>query len=173
MVRCKHDPSWKIRPEKAGQGKQTPAEDLVVAHCAIVDYDGEIHYNSFICPRPPNDIIDFMGKDENKVKNGEPFDEAQSEIRDIIKGKRVVAHDIWKDLNSLQLDHESTLIRDTSTCQFLRDEASTEKPKLKDLAKTFLKRDIQKKTPHDPVEDATAAMDLYKYAEDKWEKKRQ
>ena len=41
--------------------------------------------------------------------------------------------------------------------------------KLKKLAEAILGKNIQKTKPHDPVEDAKAAMDLYKVVEPEWE----
>ena len=41
--------------------------------------------------------------------------------------------------------------------------------KLKKFVKAILGQNIQKNKPHNPVEDARAAMDLYKVVEQEWE----
>ena len=177
MISCKPDPSWKILPEKK---KSTP-KDLVhvAADCAIVDYGGVILYKAYIRPKSPDNVVDWMGKEKCNLECGEAFDETQKNVMAEIKGNIVVAHDIWKDLNSLQLDHPISHIRDTSTCQLLREKAglpSTDKlprASLKDLAERILKCKIHKKTAHDPVEDARVAMELYRTVEHEWEKKGQ
>ena len=84
-------------------------------------------------------------------------------------------HHFFHDFDALQIyfNIPKDNIRDTSTCEPLRKKAGEDvtKPyvKLKKLVKAILGHNIQKKRPHDPVEDARAAMDLYKVVEQEWE----
>ena len=122
--------------------------------------------------RPPmeeKDWEDFNYKE--KVKNGMPFNEARANILQLLTDKIVVAHDFHHDFDALQIrdDHiPSEKVRDIYRCDLLRKKAKGDFT-LKGLARDILGRNIQRKKPHDPVEDATAVMDLYKVVEQEWE----
>ena len=162
-------------------------EVLVAAHCAIVDYNCEVLYDSYICPDEP--VVDYRSISESKVDNGTPFKKASEEIVGILKDKKVIIHDATKDLDYLKFNELYRLwigarhgirwsIRDTSTCPLLKKRAEDAgvtvgcpNASLKDLAKGVLKKTVQKKKPHNPVHDARTAMELYKCVEEEWENK--
>ena len=106
---------------------------------------------------------------------GTPFYNAREKVRKLLRGKLVVVHHFFHDFDALQIyfNIPKDNIRDTSTCEPLRKKAGEDvtKPyvKLKKLVKAILGHNIQEKRPHDPVEDARAAMDLYKVVEQEWE----
>ena len=177
MVRCHPDASWLAKlPEKKGKRKKPPTEVPVAAHCAVVGYNGEVLYNSLIRPNLP--VAKWMGMNQCSFRSFVPlFNDAREKIQGILEGNIVVAHDIRNDLASLQINLPSRLIRDTSTCQLLRKlggvTSGYQFASLKDLAKGVLKRKVQKKKPHDPVEDAKVAMELYRAVEEEWEAERE
>ena len=160
---------------------------LVAAHCAIVDYDGEVLYDSYICPDEP--VVDYRSISKSKVDNGTPFKKATEEIVGILKDKKVIIHDATKDLDYLKFNELYLIwigawrgirwsIRDTSTCSLLKKRAEDAgisvgcpNASLKDLAKGVLKKNDQKKKPHSPVHDACTAMELYRCVEKEWENK--
>ena len=162
-------------------------EVLVAAHCAIVDYDGEVLYDSYICPDEP--VVDYRSISKSKVDNGTPFKKATEEIVGILKDKKVIIHDATKDLDYLKFNELYLIwigawrgirwsIRDTSTCSLLKKRAEDAgisvgcpNASLKDLAKGVLKKNVQKKKPHNPVHDACTAMELYRCVEKEWENK--
>ena len=162
-------------------------EVLVAAHCAIVDYNCEVLYDSYICPDEP--VVDYRSISKSKVDNGTPLKKAKEEIVAILKDKKLIIHDATKDLDYLKFNKLYRLwigawrgirwsIRDTSTCTLLQKRAEDAgvtvgcpNASLKDLAKGVLKKTVQKKKPHNPVHDACTAMELYKCVEEEWENK--
>ena len=176
MVRCS--------PSKSLPTVRSRAKEVSVAvHCAIVGYNNEVLYEEFICPPLDSDVANWMGYEDDsyreRIKKSVPFSEAREDILNKLSGKIVVVHDFHKDFYSLKIKDQipEKNIRDTSTCDMLckkllkksPDKSANDRMKLKDLAKHILHKTIQKKTPHDPVEDAMAAMELYRVVEDEWE----
>ena len=163
-------------PPPGDKRKEVP----IAAHCAIVDYNGKELFNEYICPHLG--IKNWKGFAFKKltIKCGMSFDEARNTILDLLKGNKVVVHHYHHDFGSCGIkDHIlQHKIRDTSTCPILRKKANVytnrERPyvKLKLLAKKLLGNEfkIQAKRPHNPLEDARAAMKLYHEVEEEWER---
>ena len=113
----------------------------------------------------------------DKILNGVPFYEARNDILRILNGKLVVVHHLHHDFDALQIYFDITKerVRDTSMTHILRHMANESVDKqyvsLKVLAKNILEKDIhgRKKKPHDPVEDACIAMELYRKIEKEFE----
>lgn len=173
MVECEPDNSWLANTKTK---RKNPSRVSIAARCAIVDYDGNVLYDSFICPnlRVTDWRTSISGITAIAVNNATPFNEARLKILDILRDKLVVANDIRHDLSSLQIDLPSKDIRDTSTCQILRELAGVpyeqQFASLQDLAKGVLNYEVQNTMQHNPIEDARVAMKLYRFVEDKWEK---
>lgn len=177
MVSCSPNAKWLMKSvRKIGKRKKNPSEVSVAAQCAIVDYDYKTIYNSYI--RSDLHITNRRGMSSSDLEDAVPFEQARKQILHLLKNKLVVANDIRHDLASLQIHLERDIanknIRDTSTCSILcsRAKVPTTHPNasLQDLAKGVLGRKVQKKKPHNPVEDARVAMELYREVEDEWER---
>ena len=120
------------------------------------------------------------------------FDKCIQLVKKMLDKKILVGHGLKNDLHVLGIDHPWYDIRDTAKYEpFMKKtkkiknknndvdvNARAQMPlpqtlrprKLKDLAWTKLGREIQKDgEPHCSVEDAIAALDLYKKARTKWE----
>lgn len=173
MVGCYPTEEWPVKRKKS-------KEVSVAAQCAVVDYDCNIIYNSFIAP-PENMRVTPSGWRCLKpadVMNGTPFQQARSEILSLLKDKIVVVHDIRHDIASLQIclgqDILPQNVRDTSTCQLLREIAGVPAhyphASLTALAKSILKWEFKEEFLCDPAKDAELTMKLYRYVENKWEK---
>ena len=172
MVRCVPDEKWLENARKRNKKRVA-----VAVRCAIVDYDLQVIYNEFICP--PMEVKDWQGyhrsHHQEQVKEGTPFYNAREIVRKLLRGKLVVVHHFYHDFDAIQICSviPKDNIRDTSTFKPLRNKAGEDvtKPyvKLTKLAKAILGLRIQKTKPHDPVEDAKAAMELYKVVEQEWE----
>lgn len=184
FVACTPTKQWlaKAPPKQGKRNKNKKNKKVhVAAHCAIVGYNGDKIFKDYICHDMFNeydeDDIDWRGLDPNKVKQGKSFERARKEILAILKGKLVVLHDIKHDLRSLQIhlvrDIPLEKIRDSSTCCVLRQEAGMslmqQNVELKKLYKCITRKVIQRRTPHDPIEDASATMELYRLYENEWE----
>ena len=92
-------------------------------------------------------------------------------IRDSLEGKVLVGHALHNDLKVLLLPHPRTATRDTASWPPLMraNGRGKRKPrKLRDLVSEHLGRAIQE-GEHGSVEDATAALDLYRKFATEWE----
>jgi len=100
-------------------------------------------------------IVDHTG-----VKR-KPFKTMHDEIKEILKDKIVVMHNLCKDFAYLRLTrHDCARTLDTSLFKMFQRKSL--KRKLRDLTLEFVDEDIQKTCNHSPVEDANACMRLYK-----------
>ncbi len=92
----------------------------------------------------------------------------QQEVAEIIKDRFLVGHAIENDLRCLMLQHPRRFIRDTATYKPFKVANNNQKPSLKLLASSVLGMEIQDGS-HSSVEDAWAAMMLYKRYRKEWE----
>jgi len=148
-----------------GQRYQLPAE------ICLVDYQGKIllrsFCNGFDAYSLDPETLDFEHKGGIPRREWLPapkLKELKPKLLNILSNKDVpvVGHNLGKDLTSLGLDKAVPLTRRRDTMRY----AALQGPSgfgrtLQELAKKFLKRDIQVDSRHDPAEDAIAAMDLY------------
>ncbi len=148
-------------------------EISVAGRCSVVDYKGNILFDSFIMPHLQiiNLRTRWSGIKKRDLENAPRFHNAKGDIRRVLDGCIVVGHAIKNDFNSLEMSFPSDKIRDTSLYLPLRKMAHlnmASPPSLKNLAKVLLSRTIQKRA-HCSVEDARATMDVYKKVEIPWE----
>lgn len=150
-----------------------------VARCSILDYHGNVLYDKYI--RPSQRVTDFRtrwsGIQKHHLRNATPFAQARDEILGILEGKVVVGHSIYNDFEVLDMLHPCHMVRDTSTTRLLSRLAGFPAERctsLKILTSKLLNRKIQVgRRGHCPVEDAKAALDLYKLVEGEWEQELQ
>jgi len=148
-----------------------------LARVTLTDWNGTILYDSHV--QVPSRVTDFrthvsgiLPKHIQKESAVAP-ERCRKEVGAILKGKILVGHGLQNDLQALFLQHPKEDIRDTSKYRpFQRLAGSKWRPrKLRDLAKQHLKREIQKSgEAHDSVEDADAAMALFKKVRVEWER---
>lgn len=120
-----------------------------------------------------------------------PYEQCQQEVASILHDKIVIGHGLKNDFRVLGLHHPWTHTRDTARYEpFMKKVVAGNNndlqqqqqqqyhgynkeylpKKLKTLAKDKLGLDIQMEgVPHCPMEDATAALELYKKHRVKWE----
>ncbi|XP_016330645.1 apoptosis-enhancing nuclease-like [Sinocyclocheilus anshuiensis] len=147
-----------------------------VARCSIVNYYGSVVYDKYILPRHP--VTDYRtrwsGIRKHHLQQAVAFEDAQNEIVDILTGKIIVGHALFNDFLVLDISVPPHMIRDTCSCRVLRrlyNASIRYNVSLKKLSRKLLNRTIQSgRMGHCSVEDALAAMDLYKLVEDQWEK---
>ncbi|XP_072242439.1 apoptosis-enhancing nuclease [Leuresthes tenuis] len=159
--------------EMVGTGPGARCSEL--ARCSILDYHGNILYDKYIRPCQP--VTDFRtrwsGIQRHHLHNATPFVQAREEIVRILEGKVVVGHSIYNDFEVLDMVHPGHMVRDTSTTRLLSRLAGFPRERclsLKILASKLLNRKIQAgRRGHSSVEDAQAALDLYKLVEGEWE----
>lgn len=163
--------------EMVGTGPGGRCSEL--ARCSILDYHGNILYDKYVQPCQP--ITDYRtrwsGIRRHHLHNATPFAQAREEVLSILEGKVVIGHSIYNDFEALDVLHPGHMVRDTSTTRLLSRLAGFPReccPSLKILACKLLNRRIQAgRRGHCSVEDAQAALDLYKLVEGEWEQELQ
>ncbi|GAA6215275.1 apoptosis-enhancing nuclease-like [Lates japonicus] len=163
--------------EMVGTGPGGRCSEL--ARCSILDYHGNVLYDKYVQPCQP--VTDYRtpwsGIRRHHLHNATPFVQAREEILSILEGKVVVGHSIYNDFEALDIPHPCHMVRDTGTTRLLSRLAGFPRkrcPSLKILANKLLNRKIQVgKRGHCSVEDAQAALDLYKLVEGEWEQELQ
>nr|XP_020476836.1 apoptosis-enhancing nuclease-like [Monopterus albus]XP_020476843.1 apoptosis-enhancing nuclease-like [Monopterus albus]XP_020476850.1 apoptosis-enhancing nuclease-like [Monopterus albus] len=163
--------------EMVGTGPGGRCSEL--ARCSILDYHGNVLYDKYVRPCQP--VTDYRtrwsGIQRHHLHNAMPFIQAREEILGILEGKVVVGHSIYNDFEALDISHPCHMVRDTSTTRLLGRLAGFARercPSLRLLASKLLNRKIQVgRRGHCSVEDAQAALDLYKLVEGEWEQELQ
>ncbi|CAJ1055987.1 apoptosis-enhancing nuclease [Xyrichtys novacula] len=158
--------------EMVGTGPGGCCSEL--ARCSILDYHGNVLYDKYVRPRQP--VTDYRtrwsGIRRHHLYDATPFNQAREEILSILEGKVVVGHSVYNDFAALDLVHPAHMVRDTISTRLLSrlPDVPRGKRSLKILARKLLNRRIQVgKKGHCSVEDAQAALDLYKLVEREWE----
>lgn len=159
--------------EMVGVGDE---KSSALARCSVVSHEGDVLYDVYVKPDKP--ITDYRtqwsGIRPKHMNNAISFRSARKKVKRMIKKRILVGHALQFDLKVLKLIHPSDLIRDTSKHIPLRALAGFPRnstPSLKRLTRQLLKWDIQV-NEHSSVEDARAAMFLYRKCESQWEKDR-
>ena len=177
MVGCKPDHAAVLASLIGRRGKRRnkiPKEVSVAGRCTIVDYHGNVLYDSYIRPNQPITSLRTLwsGITAKDMIGATPIDKARLKILEILRGKIVVAHNIEHDLNALSITLPAGNIRDTSCFPPLLRLAGIKSPgnaSLKTLARSVLGREIQRGM-HCSRVDAQTTMELYHCVEDEWEK---
>ncbi|KAM8861418.1 apoptosis-enhancing nuclease [Synchiropus picturatus] len=159
--------------EMVGTGAGGCCDEL--ARCSILEYHGNILYDNYIKPCQP--ITDYRtrwsGIQKHHLSSAVPFAEARNEILSILDQKVIVGHGVHNDFKVLGMMHPAHMVRDTSAAPLLTKLAGLPHHRpvsLKTLTSKLLHRRIQAgRRGHCSVEDARAALDLYKLVETEWE----
>ncbi|CAM6114193.1 unnamed protein product [Calypogeia fissa] len=140
-----------------------------LARVSIVNIWGNIVYDKHV--RPPERVTDFRtqvsGVRAGDLRKAEDFFTVQKEVADILQNRILVGHALHNDLKVLLLSHPRKNIRDTQHYGPFRSDNGRPQA-LKHLAALHLGAKIQQRE-HDSVEDARAALCLYKLFEKAWE----
>ncbi|XP_059191338.1 apoptosis-enhancing nuclease [Centropristis striata] len=163
--------------EMVGTGPGGRCSEL--ARCSILDYHGNVLYDEYVRPCQP--VTDYRtrwsGIRSHHLLNATPFSQARHQILRILEGKVVVGHSVYNDFQVLDLVHPGHMVRDTCTTRHLSRLAGFPRQRcssLKTLSSKLLNRKIQAgRGGHCSVEDALAALDLYKLVEGEWERELQ
>ena len=179
-----HDPFQDLNPiqkrivaldcEMVGIG---PKNRSALARCSIVNYLGDVIFDEYI--RPDGPITRYRtwvsGIRPYHMVDALPMAKAVVEIKKILQDKIIVGHDLKNDFLAIGLSHPESLRRDTAKYCPIREYARLpvhHSPSLKKLSLILLDREIQRRS-HCSVQDAIAALDVYKLFEPLWEYKNQ
>mmetsp|Transcript_24644 Transcript_24644/g.47217 ORF Transcript_24644/g.47217 Transcript_24644/m.47217 type:complete len:331 (+) Transcript_24644:3-995(+) len=160
-----------------------------LARVSVVNWDGETIYDTHVqVVEKVTDYRTFVSgitEEDLLSDNAVTFDEAQTKVLELLEDKILVGHGLRNDFKVLGISHPWYATRDTAKYEpFMKtlDAPIFSDPshpngttlvakKLKVLAKDKLGMMIQEEgKPHSPVEDAVAALELYKKHRGKWEK---
>lgn len=152
-----------------------------LARITLANYDGECIYDTLVqVLETVTDYRTFVSgitaKDLEEGGSAVPFEECRSHVLSLIQDKIVIGHGLKNDFRVLGISHPWYYTRDTAKYEpFMKVDPTGEKDfipkKLKVLAKDKLGLVIQEEgVPHCPLEDAVAALELYKKHRCKWEK---
>lgn len=169
-TKCGNLPPIGLDCEMVGVGE---GKSSALARCSIVNYDGNVLYDSYV--KAYQEITDYRtqwsGIRPCHMAKAISFRKAKKQVKRLLKNRVVVGHALQFDLTALNLTHPSTLTRDTAKYVPLRSLAglpSNSTPSLKRLTSQLFNSVIQE-NEHCSVEDARAAMKLYKLCEKRWE----
>jgi len=182
----KNDMYFALDCEMVGVGPE--GLDSAVARVTICGWTNEVLLDTFVqVPAPVTDYRTFVSGIEAKDLQGDgalALPEVQKRVKRLLSGKILVGHALENDLAALQIAHPWHDVRDTASYPpFMKRGEATHDPaaggtapplrprKLKELVRDRLGRDIQDLgRAHDPVEDARAALALYKAVRPDWER---
>lgn len=158
--------------------------ESAVARVTVCNWDEDVILDKFV--KVPVEVTDYRtfvsGIEAKDLESDDAVSltDVRKMVKEILHGKILIGHALENDLAALQITHPWHDIRDSASYPPFMKEADTSasgakaglRPrKLKELVKDKLGRDIQSLgVAHDPIEDARAAMGLYKSDRMAWEK---
>jgi len=159
----------------------TLTDGSVAARVALVNWYNVVILDEYILPNEQvTDYRTFVSGITADIleKRGKPMEEVRAKVLSLIHKKVLVGHALTNDLKSMRIKHHKRLQRDTAFYipfmkKLEKEDGSTVmlSRRLRDLATEQLNRSIQVEgKSHSPVEDAIAALDLYKFQRHEWER---
>ena len=165
-------------PKMVGIGPE--GLDSAVARVTICNWAEKVVLDTFVkVPVEVTDYRTFVSGIEAKDLESDralSLDQVREMVKTILHGKILIGHALENDLAALRITHPWHDIRDSATYPPFMKESENDKTvlrprKLKELVKETLGTDIQDLgKAHDPIEDARAALRLYKLESMEWEK---
>jgi len=150
-----------------------------LARICLVNYDGKTIYDTLV--KVDESVTDYrtfvsgITAEDLESEAALPFIEVHEQVSSLIRNKIILGHGLKNDLRVLELHHPWYDVRDTAKYEpFMKpctiSPTGYKAKKLATLAKDKLGMIMQEDgQPHNPVEDAIAALELYKKHRVKWE----
>jgi hypothetical protein len=147
-----------------------------LARVAICDFNGKRLYDKYVIPKEGLEAIsdyrtEFSGITPEKLvrldKDKHSYETVRAEVLKIITGKVIVGHGLKNDFTVLNLDIPPNKKWDSTEIDvFMKNHPYLKRAprRLQEIAKEYAGNEIQMadKTGHSPLEDARAAMNLYR-----------
>jgi RNA exonuclease 4 len=145
----------------------------VLARVSIVNWHGCVLLDTFVkVQERVSDYRTFVSgvrPEDLTGPNSMDFGSVRHLVQKMLRGKILVGHGLTNDLKVMHLNHPWHMTRDSATYQPLL-RANMQPRRLKELAWTELGMVIQRNgCVHDSVEDARAAMEVYKRYSTRWD----
>ncbi|KAI9461842.1 hypothetical protein HD554DRAFT_2027971 [Boletus coccyginus] len=146
----------------------------MLARVSIVDFRGDVILDTFVAPTMQ--VSDYRTTTTGieachlLASDTPSFDRVQRHVADFIKGKIIVGHSLWHDLSVLGIPHPAVATRDVALYQPFRNalRSPNQVVGLQTLMWHLMCRRCQDGHIH-PVENARAALDLYRTVAAEWE----
>lgn len=145
-----------------------PNNKHILAKVSIIDFYGKVILDTFVSPEfieVRNYRFEQSGIKQQDLIGAPSFSAVQKRVHEIIIDKIVVGHNLRFDFCILGITSRIKFMRDIGTNGFILKVYGNENKQqvsLKSLTKLILQRDIQVDCINS-IENATAAMDIYKY----------
>lgn len=161
--------------------------ESALARVSIVNWENVVVLDTYVrVDQPVTDFRTFVSgvtKENIQSKYAMPIESVRSIVANILRGKILIGHALENDLKVMGLSHPQTDVRDTAKYEPFMKSIESKSPlqgeecqtllrprKLRDLVWEKLGKEIQViGKAHSPIEDAIAAMDLYKSVRPEWE----
>ncbi|KAG7099131.1 hypothetical protein E1B28_001003 [Marasmius oreades] len=146
----------------------------MLARIAVVDYRGQVVLDTYVAPTMKvseyRTVTTGIEPSHLSSKHALPFNSVQQHVASIIKGNILVGHSLWNDLSVLGIPHPAVDTRDIALYQPFRN--ALRSPNhiigLPTLSWQLMRRRCQD-SEQNPLENARAALDLYRSDAKEWE----
>ncbi|KAI0778446.1 ribonuclease H-like domain-containing protein [Trametes elegans] len=153
-----------------GPGGGTP----MIARVAVVDYRGQSIFCTYVLPTNP--VTDYrtsttgIQASDLQPGNALPWKDVQQRVAQLVRDKILVGHTLWQDLSVLGIPHPAVATRDVALYQPFRNalRSPNQVVGLQTLMWHLMRRRVQE-THVCALENARAALDLYRSHGDEWE----
>jgi RNA exonuclease 4 len=175
----KKDMYFALDCEMVGVGPE--GLESALARVSIINWNNEIVLDTYVTVQ--EEVTDYrtfvsgIRPEHIQSESAISLNQVRALSMNMLQGKILIGHALENDLKAMEMNHPACDVRDTAKyAPFMRtiskenDEKVLVPKKLKDLVRENFQREIQViGKSHSPVEDAIAAMDLYKLCRNTWE----
>ncbi|KAI0050656.1 hypothetical protein FA95DRAFT_1513560 [Auriscalpium vulgare] len=146
----------------------------MVARVSVTDYEGTVVFDSFVRPTCVHPVSDYRtpetGLQPAHLAAAPPFAQVQAHVCALLRGKIAVGHALWDFLAATGLRHATRATRDVAAYVPFRRRlrCGRQLPPLPVLVNRLMGRNIALGHEH-PLENARAALDLFRSVEQTWE----
>ncbi|KAG8852105.1 hypothetical protein FRB96_008906 [Tulasnella sp. 330] len=145
----------------------------MLGRVSLIDKRGQVLYDAFV--KPTSTVSSYRtattGLDASYFVDALPFQEVQVAVAAWLNDRLVVGYQLWLDFQVLGLSHPAYETRDVAL--YLPFRNALNRPNdligLGSLIWLLMRRKIQAEY-QDPLENARAALDLYRSEEEQWER---
>ncbi|KAJ7579461.1 hypothetical protein C8J56DRAFT_1059061 [Mycena floridula] len=145
----------------------------MLARVVIVDYQGQTVLDTYVVPT--SKVTDYRtattGIQPSHLSGGNAvqFSVVQEHVANLLKGNILVGHSLWNDLSVVGIAHAAVDTRDVGLYQVaMSHERLAQVVGLQTLAWQLMRRRCQQQESN-PLENARAALDLYRTEQQDWE----
>lgn len=153
-----------------------------VGKVCLVNWVGNVVLHTFV--KVPERVTDFRTKisgikaKDIASRDAMCLEDCRALVQHLLRGRILIGHALDNDLKALRIKHPLQGIRDSAIYPPFMRKTITENSntpilrprKLRDLAWDYLGKNIQVHgKAHSPIEDATAALELYKLFKSEWD----